>query len=168
MTLYLRIAWRTRGPRVTVAAVIHFVHLNYAVLIMSEWFCNRVCFRLDCGSKQGGGGVRFYWNVEEKRKKCGKIGLKSSCALGGIRLSVEEVSFSWCRVMKCVLNVQRENVSLENGEIKSILLLLHLQLLCKEIFFRMGWSSARVQIKQLCLVSSWTIELICWNWSVDD
>lgn len=40
--------------------------------------------------------------------------------------------------MKCGFNVQRENVSLENGEIRSILLLLRLQLFCEEIFFGMG------------------------------
>lgn len=40
--------------------------------------------------------------------------------------------------MKWGLNAQRENVSLEIGEIKSILLVLHSQLFCKEIFFGMG------------------------------
>lgn len=40
--------------------------------------------------------------------------------------------------MKCVLDVQRETVSLENGEIKSIFILLHLGSFCQEVFFRMG------------------------------
>jgi len=82
---------------------------------------------------------------KKKKKMCGRIELtrlKSSRALGGIRLSVEEVSFSRCSVMKCVLNVQRENVSLENGEIKSILLLASLTAFFVKKYF-LGWGEAQ-------------------------
>lgn len=39
--------------------------------------------------------------------------------------------------MKCMLDVQRETISLENGEIKSIFILLHLDFFVKKYFS--GW-----------------------------
>lgn len=40
--------------------------------------------------------------------------------------------------MKCVLDVQRETVSLEHGEIKSIFILLHFGLFAKKYFSGRG------------------------------